>query len=59
MDNVVQDEIARINGTVSVLSDFEYDYHIQVVQWMIGQGSTIYGMGLADIAKLFWNERLN
>lgn len=59
MDNVVQDEIARINKAVSVLSDFEYDYHVKIVQWMLGKGSSVYGMGLADIAKQYWNERLN
>jgi len=59
MDNVVQDEIARINNTVSTLSDFEYDFHIKVVQWMIASGPLVYGMGMEDISKLFWNERLN
>lgn len=60
MDDVVYDEVARINP-VGVLSEFEQDLQGAIVAWWMLQPNTsmTYGMDMADIAKLFWNERLN
>jgi hypothetical protein len=59
MDNVVQDEIARINP-VGVLSELEQDLQGAIVYWMLNTTSVdTYSMAMKEVIKLFWNERLN
>ena len=65
MDNVVADEIARINP-VDVMSEFEGDVRYDVLKWLWNnpqqESMTSPHTGLLDwkkAAKLFWNERLN
>ena len=58
MDNVVQDEVARINP-VEFLGDFEYQVRDEIFYYIMGIPVGLLPTDMKDVIKLFWNERLN
>jgi len=58
MDNLMRDEIARLYpGNVS--SDFEGNVRREIIDWILLTTTSLTGMDMKDVIKLFWNERLN
>lgn len=57
-DAAVCDEVARLYpGNVS--SDFENNIRREIIDWILLTTTSLTGMDMKDVIKLFWNERLN
>lgn len=55
MDNMITDEIARINSD-EVLSEFEKNIRLEIIAWALTQPEK---MPWQNTVNAFWNERLN
>jgi len=60
MDNLVVDEIARINA-YHVQSEFEKDIRKTIIEWVLSSPDNTFTKGavMENAIEMFWDERLN
>lgn len=58
MDYIMADEVARLYPS-NVSSEFEGDVRREIIGWILLTTTSLTGMDMKDVIKLFWNERLN
>ena len=58
MDNVMRDEVARLYPA-NASSDFENNVRREIIDWILLTTTSLTGMDMKDVIKMFWKEKLN